>query len=227
MTLTNGTKLAEPPGIEGYLYRIKPNSKVRSLTYVSTHGGNIFTMSIGRQILSATLTRSDSETPSAHSYPPSPPAPPGTVAESIVKDPVAQELRRGAQQILSCEGYVDMRSVMAIRRATDVSFPKSVNVESGAGNISGVNDAYTNDNDVMDDENETSSDHEDPGGDEAWNASADKIRLKLKRTFELVLRNGHIVRLEVSHSIAGSAQWGLMPGHRHTLQSWHWSGSRD
>lgn len=45
--LSDGTRLSEPPAIEGYLYRIKPNTTTRAQIYISTHDGNIFTMSSG------------------------------------------------------------------------------------------------------------------------------------------------------------------------------------
>lgn len=90
-----------------------------------------------------------------------------------------------------------MRSISAVRRVQDLTFPRSVSVDNRKGNIHGVNDFGDDDHEFLDDENETPSDAEDNGGDEAMTKAQDKTKLKMKRSFELVLRNGHVVRFEV------------------------------
>lgn len=42
VTLQDGTHLSEPPAVEGYVYRIMPNSQSRTQVYISTHGGCLF-----------------------------------------------------------------------------------------------------------------------------------------------------------------------------------------
>lgn len=103
------------------------------------------------------------------------------------------ELRRGAQQIFRSDGYIDMRSVMAVRRATQATIPSVVLMPEG--NIPGVNETPDHHTHL---EEASTSDGEDAGGDGALNSSKDKQGLRLKRSFELVLRTGHVIRLEVS-----------------------------
>ena len=57
VTLEDGTQLREPPAVEGYLYRIKPNSQSRTQVYLSVHGGCLFSIHPSR------------------AYPPRPPVP--------------------------------------------------------------------------------------------------------------------------------------------------------
>ncbi|KAG8980386.1 hypothetical protein FRC05_006017 [Tulasnella sp. 425] len=189
--LRDGTQLREPPAVEGYLWRIKPKSQTRTLVYVSTHDGNIFTM-----------------TP-AHSYPPSPPEPPVSLNSNTEDESrLDQELRRGAHQMLTCEGYIDMRSIRAIRRAKHDAVPVAVTpLGSAGGNIPGTNDSKRHDEfEIMDDENQTPSDAEDVGGEAAMSTSTEKTKLRLKRSFELILRNGHAVRFE-AHSAMVALEW--------------------
>lgn len=137
---------------------------------------------------------------SAHASPPSPPAPPLalTVAQtsSSQDENKAAELRRGAQQIFRSDAYIDLRSITSVRRATQPTVPRFV--ISDQGNIPGVNQSLEEpEYRVLDAENGTASDAEDEGGDDVLNAGQDKTRLKLNRSFELVLRTGHVVRFEV------------------------------
>ncbi|KAG8892497.1 hypothetical protein FRC00_011965, partial [Tulasnella sp. 408] len=187
--LRDGTQLREPPAVEGYLWRIKPKSQTRTLIYVSTHDGNIFTMS------------------PTHSHPPSPPEPPGSLrTDTDEESRIAGELRRGAHQMLTCDGYIDMRSIRAIRRAKHDVVPVAV-TPIGGGNIPGTNDSKRHvEFDIVDDENQTPSDAEDVGGVAGMNSATDKTKLRLKRSFELVLRNGHAVRFE-AHSAMVALDW--------------------
>ncbi|KAG8907322.1 hypothetical protein FRC00_011967, partial [Tulasnella sp. 408] len=187
--LRDGTQLREPPAVEGYLWRIKPKSQTRTLIYVSTHDGNIFTMS------------------PTHSHPPSPPEPPGSLrTDTDEESRISGELRRGAHQMLTCDGYIDMRSIRAIRRAKHDMVPVAV-TPIGGGNIPGTNDSKRHvEFDIVDDENQTPSDAEDVGGVAGMNSAVDKTRLRLKRSFELVLRNGHAVRFE-AHSAMVALEW--------------------
>jgi hypothetical protein len=44
----------------------------------------------------------------------------------------------------------------------------------------------------------TTSDEEDEGGDEGLMKSTDRPKLKMQRSFELLMKTGHIIRFEVS-----------------------------
>jgi len=94
-----------------------------------------------------------------------------------------------------------MRSIMAIRRATQVIVPRAV--EDPEGNIPGVN--QDGEFRVTDAESPSASDAEDAGG-EAVHPGIDKATLRLKRSFELVLRTGHVVRFE-AYSCTVALQW--------------------
>lgn len=111
----------------------------------------------------------------------------------------AAEVKRAAYQIFESDGYIDMRSIAAVRRATQPLVPRSVPSIDGHGNIPGVNQGdQDTDFRIADDEDATTSDAEDEGGDEVLNSSSDKTKLKLRRSFELVMRTGHVIRFEVS-----------------------------
>jgi hypothetical protein len=57
VALEDGSHFREPPAVEGYIYRIKPNSQSHTQVYLSTHGGCLFSIHPSR------------------AYPPRPPIP--------------------------------------------------------------------------------------------------------------------------------------------------------
>lgn len=86
---------------------------------------------------------------------------------------------------------------MAVRRATQTTVPRFAAPENG--NIQDVNQSLAEDDlSLLQSENGSASDTEDAGGDEVLNSRADKQRLKLKRSFDVTLRTGHVIRFEVS-----------------------------
>ncbi|KAG8908406.1 hypothetical protein FRB99_006611 [Tulasnella sp. 403] len=195
--LQDGTRLSQPPPVEGYIYRIKPKKQTKTLVYLSTHDGNLFT------------------TNPAHAHPPEPPAPPftakaaGDLNRQERQDIRRQaELRRGASQILQSDGYIDMRNIIIVRRATDNAPPKMVPVETRVGNIPDVNDGHVEvDHPIFDDEHATASDADDRGGEEVFlQPTTDKKKLRLRRSFELVLGSGHVIRFE-AHSCTIALEW--------------------
>ncbi|KAG9035602.1 hypothetical protein FRB95_011008 [Tulasnella sp. JGI-2019a] len=190
VVLNDGTKLSEPPSVEGYLYRIKANTQTRTQIYVSSHDGNLFTLS------------------PANSYAPAPPEPPIVLIDKDAKtdeDKRTAELRRGAQQIFHSDGYIDLRSIMAVRRATQATVPRFALQDSG--NIQDVNLLQSDDEShPPEPEHPSLSDAEDTGGDEFLNTHPNKQRLKLKRSFDLTLRTGHVIRFE-THSCVVAVQW--------------------
>lgn len=171
-----GTRLVQPPAIEGYLDRVRPNTQTKEQVYLATHDGNIFSVPPSR----------------AH-----PPTPLDLVDAINNPEGYAQALRqsevqRGALQIMSATGVADLRSVLVIRRAFHVSVPHThTEREEDPGDDQWANvwaqpDAGTD------------SDQEDEGGDEGLGKAGDKAHLRMKRSFELLLKSGHVIRFEVS-----------------------------
>jgi hypothetical protein len=178
--LPSGRALTEPPGIEGYLDRIRPNSRTRTAVYVATHAGNLV------------FARG------ARGYPPPPPGAPrpsdGGAGADEDEDAPGVEARRGARQILDADGVFDMRSVLIVRRAfVDVAVAQDVQAAQQLASLEhGALEDETLERDTSDDE--------DAGGEEALTAlgtGPPRTRVRTRRSFELVLKNGQIVRLEV------------------------------
>ena len=166
--LKDGTRLDEPFGIEGYLDRIKPATQTKQPVYLATHDGFLFTMS------------------PEHAYPP---PPPGSSPESLSpKELRGAEVGRGAKQILSAHGVVDLRNILAVRRA----FHQTPNhTHEDASNDDEVG--------VWQELERTESDDEDRGGEEVLGTVPDKPRKHMRRSFELLMTTGHVVRLEVNY----------------------------
>ena len=165
--MRDGTRLDEPLGIEGYLDRIKSATQTKKPVYVATHDGYLFTMS------------------PEHAYPPPPPGLSPVILSS--KELREAEVIRGGKQILTAHGVLDLRNILAVRRAFHVT-PRHMHDDS-------------NDNDevgVWQELERTESDDEDKGGEEGLVTVPDRPRKHMRRSFELLMVTGHIVRLEVS-----------------------------
>ena len=158
----------EPLDIEGYLDKIKPATQTKQPVYVATHDGYLFTTS------------------REHAYPP---PPPGSSPESFSpKELKESEVARGAKQVLAAHGVVDLRNILAVRRAFHQT-PRP------------THDDPNNDDEigVWQELERTESDDEDRGGEEGAAAPADKPRKHMRRSFELLMVTGHVVRFEVSY----------------------------
>jgi len=164
--LKDGTRLDEPLGIEGYLDRIKPATQTKQLVYVATHDGYLFTMSPEH----------------AHSPPP-PGLSAGTHSPKELKE---AEVCRGAKQILTAHGVMDLRNILAVRRAFHQT-PRHTHDDSNNDDEVGV----------WQELERTESDDEDRGGETGLTAAHDKPRKHMRRSFELLMVTGHVVRLEV------------------------------
>ncbi|KAF8895412.1 Pleckstrin homology domain-containing protein [Infundibulicybe gibba] len=136
--LKDGNRLLEPPAIEGYLERIKPNTQMKQSLYLSTHDGNLFTLS------------------PAAAHPPDPPGLLPVHTDSPGKCLREAERIRGTKQIMGAFGVSDLRSILLVQ--------------------------------------------------EGLAKSQDKPRLKMKRSFELLLTTGHVVRFE-AHSRRLAVEW--------------------
>ncbi|KAF7365311.1 hypothetical protein MVEN_00403100 [Mycena venus] len=160
--LKNGTRVPEPPSIEGYLERIRPNSQTKHLMYLVTHDGNLFSLA------------------SEKAHPPSPMG----IGQAESADALRlAEVQRGTEQILSATGPV----VPASHDTQDMGDDQSY--VSHASHLE-----------------RSESDDEDEGGEEGLRVAQDKAHLRMKRSFELLLKNGHIIRFE-AHSRKVALEW--------------------
>ena len=180
--------MIEPTAIEGFVDRIRPNTQTRQSVYLVTHDGYLFC------------------SPSAHNHAPAPPGIPSSTMSSSTDDSSLirdAEVRRGARQILESEGMTDMRSIIAIRRAFHLSARRREDAPPGAGlaELSRKSKPWEEDETFWEEVEQTRSDNEDEGGEEGLSKSGTapaKSSLKMKRSFELVMKTGQVVRYEVS-----------------------------
>jgi len=173
--LKDGTRLDEPLDVEGYLDRIKPATQTKQPVYVATHGGYLFTMS------------------REQAYPP---PPPGSSPESLSSKELKEaEVTRGAKQVLTAHGVVDLRNILAVRRAFHQT-PRPTHDDPNNDDEMGV----------WQELERTESDDEDKGGEEGSATAPDKPRKHMRRSFELLMVTGHVVRFEVGHFCCISRQ---------------------
>ncbi|KIJ54719.1 hypothetical protein M422DRAFT_240799 [Sphaerobolus stellatus SS14] len=175
--VADGPSLFEPPSIEGYVYRIKPNMQIRAQVYLTTHGGCLFSVRPSR------------------AHPPRPPLPPveeGSILEDIQSTKTSfeqQELERAEDQILLADTFLDFRNIAAVRRAFQLR-PLQDSPDDGA-----------------DDNPQTAQeDEEDDGGDETLAKHPNKSRLRVRRSFELQLTSGSVIRYE-TYSCKVAQEW--------------------
>jgi hypothetical protein len=146
--------------------------------YLATHNGYLFTISPQQA---------------------QPPSPPGSALlldniEEYKRRTKKVELERGIYQIMHAHAVFDLRSVVAVRRAFRI-IPQHHHDQMDGENRP----------DVWAGLSETShGDNEDEGGEEGINTAADKSHFRMKRSFELLLNNGRVVRFEVSDCCLGA-----------------------
>jgi hypothetical protein len=168
-----GKHIEEPPSIEGYLERIKPNTQTKQSIYLSTHNGNLFTLS------------------TFHAFPPTPPglAP----ASNLYTDAETHrhtEVRRGANQILTATGVCDLRTIVAVRRA---SHPVPAHMHDQKEQDDNTRfGTWENPSELRDEEDEG-----DEGGEAGLSAVGDRTQMRIRRSFELLLNTGNVIRFEV------------------------------
>lgn len=153
---------------------------MKQSVYLSTHDGYLFSNSV------------------AHAYPPTPPGPhlEPQDAESLH----ASEVLRGTSQILTCNGVSDMRAVVAVRRAFH-----QIPMQSDPRFVATITAQGTNWEDTAEfwaDVERTDEDEVDKGGEEGLATTSDKPRLRTRRSIELLLTSGRVVRFEVGNEIA-------------------------
>lgn len=89
-------------------------------------------------------------------------------------------------------GVCDLRAIVAVRRAFQANPPYKHKEREVPTNDEAAWFAIWAEADGR-----TADDHEDEGGEEPLAKVGDKVRLRLRRSFELLLANGRVVRLEV------------------------------
>ncbi|KAJ2935108.1 hypothetical protein H1R20_g1931, partial [Candolleomyces eurysporus] len=96
--LKGGAVNDEPPSIEGYVERVKPNTQLKQSLYLSTHMGLLFINHLNE------------------AYPPSPPGLALTTQDldSWVKSLRKSEIHRGANQVMHAAGVINLRSIVAV-----------------------------------------------------------------------------------------------------------------
>ncbi|KAL1662456.1 Pleckstrin homology domain-containing protein [Schizophyllum commune] len=179
----------DPLSIEGYVDRIRPNTQTKDPVYLSTHDGFLFFVNQGVA---------------------QPPQPPGFVqlparegAEGDYANILRRsEVRRGARQVMAAHAVCELRAIVAVRRAFQVVPPRAHDVREAHAEaedemvISGMRD-----------EQAEGDDHADAGGEEGLLEQAgDRGHKKMRRSFELLLRNGHVMRFE-THSCKNAIEW--------------------
>ncbi|EMD39935.1 hypothetical protein CERSUDRAFT_112180 [Gelatoporia subvermispora B] len=194
LRLKDGTRLDEPPGVEGYLDRIRVTSQTKQAVYLVTHNGYIFVLSPAR----------------SNRPPPPGPPPEGYVAEA---DGLRKaEVRRGTRQILEATGMSDLRSVVAVRRAFQV-VPMRDAAQTGT-------EAMREEAEIEQlwaEVDRSDLDDNDPGGDAGLAMAQDKAKLRMRRSFELVLTTGAVVRFE-AYSCMVALEWIM----RLRALVWYW-----
>ncbi len=165
-----GKKVEEPPAIEGYLDRIRSNRQTKRSVYLVSHSGYLFFL--------------NPVTP----FPPTPPGPSPTLS-SDAQTMKHIEIRRGINQIVTSTGMMDLRSIVAVRRAFQPSPPQM------HGQQEEQNDDYI----FLSSHREERSpeDDADEGGEAALTNAFDRPQVRVRRSFELLLTTGHVMRFEV------------------------------
>ncbi|KAI9465399.1 hypothetical protein BJY52DRAFT_1243706 [Lactarius psammicola] len=166
-------QLYEPPSVEGYVSRVRPGSGTREEVYLTVHNGLLFTL-----------------TPAgAHA-----PNPPGVVpvpqdSDRDARDALRQdEVRRGATQVLAARGVMDLRSVIAVRRAFRPVLHPNQHVD--ASTQPEIVESGHFEEEVVREESDT----QDVGGDAGL--TGDVTTMRTRRCFELVMKSGHVIRFE-------------------------------
>ncbi|KAJ7784673.1 Pleckstrin homology domain-containing protein [Mycena metata] len=119
-----------------------------------------------------------------------PPAPMGIGQSADTPEALRlAEVQRGSTQILKATGVSDMRAILAVRRAFQPVVPASHDTHDP-----GEDQSFLSRTSHIE---RTDSDDEDEGGEEG---------LRAARSFELLLKNGHIIRFE-AHSRKVAVEW--------------------
>jgi len=98
------------------------------------------------------------------------------------------EIRRGINQILTSTGMMDLRSIVAVRRAFQHSPPQM------HGQQEQIDDSIFL---TSHREERSPEDDADEGGEAVLENASDRPQVRMRRSFELLLTTGHVMRFEV------------------------------
>lgn len=176
--MREGSRLTEPPSIEGYLDRIRPATQTKQAVYLATHNGHLFTIS------------------PAHANPPSPLGLHDELSKfkdlTELADSIKHnEVERGAEQIKHAYGVSDFTNIVAVRRA----FSKVPIRQHDERQRTPTDEEWLNVWSVVNEPSD--SDNEDEGGDEGLAHATDVVKMRTMRSFELLLDSGQVIRFEV------------------------------
>ncbi|KAF9481182.1 hypothetical protein BDN70DRAFT_855567 [Pholiota conissans] len=182
--LKGGNLSEEPPSIEGYLDRIRPNTQTKRATYLSVHQGNIFILN--------PLTAS-------------PPMPPGLLnllpenLDAQIQNLRHVETRRGMNQVMAAIAVMDLRTIIAVRRSFQ-AVPSHMHTTTVDGQDE-ENQARTSATGQS-----TAEDEEDEGGEAGLVKANNRVHARMRRSFELLLKSGHVIRFE-AYSSKVAIEW--------------------
>ncbi|KAH6912535.1 Pleckstrin homology domain-containing protein [Coprinopsis sp. MPI-PUGE-AT-0042] len=180
--LRDGTEIDEPPSVEGYVERIKPSSQAKQALYLSTRNGLLFFQPVDK------------------AYPPTPPGLALTVQnlDSSTDGLRRREVERGINQVMHANAACDLRNVVTVRRAFQILHPSTHDQKDAA-----------NDDPIWiwsQTEETTQDDDDDEGGEAALLHVADRPMVRVRRSFELLLNTGQVLRFE-THSKRVAVEW--------------------
>ncbi|KAF9267492.1 hypothetical protein L218DRAFT_978057 [Marasmius fiardii PR-910] len=206
LLLKDGTRLVEPLAVEGYVDRIRPFGQTKQSTYLSVHDGILFTLNPVR------------------AHPPTPLGPfplTRSTTEHYSELLRQSEIQRGAGQILDADGAADLRNILVVRRAIH---PTMQNQHAFKEQPEDENWVHTWSAREL-----STEDNEDEGGDDMLQKlkAEDRPKLKMRRSFELLFKNGHVVRFE-AYSCRFVIEW--VERLRHLVHFWklkHRNDARD
>lgn len=135
-----------------------------------------------------------------------PPTPTDVSTFAKEEDEIQRDERRRLRlQLVHARGFWDMRDVLVVRRASHASAGTERGAENQAqqpdgqeGSASTALRGSEEEMMVAPEPRRSDSDIEDEGGEDGMAKAANKGRLKLHRSFEVVLKNGNVLRFEVS-----------------------------
>ena len=110
---------------------------------------------------------------------------------TCVGQPSLEDSAIGQLQILEASGMSDLRSIVAVRRAFQLIPAQREQVDA-----SQLTDWEDSEN-FWEQVDRSESDDEDAGGEVGMTRAKDKARLRLRRSFELLLTSGRVIRFEV------------------------------
>ena len=173
--LKNGERLEEPSSIEGYLDRIRPNSQTKQAVYLTVHHGCLYFL---------------------NPFTASPPLPPGLNPmgtdniDRQIEHFRQAEIDRGLNQVMGATATLDLRAIVAVRRAFHATAPHMHDQKAARDD-----DAFLTH--FTSAELATEEDEADVGGEGGLAKLQDRSRGRVRRSFELLMKTGHVIRFEV------------------------------